>query len=188
MPDTDGRPLVSGSVFFEQRRVMEEVAGKDAVARALANLKAEHREVIEHLAPVSWFKVDLQNEFIEAVAREAGRDPYDFNRECTRVGVERTLKNLWRLLLRFTSDNALVSRAPLFYSKNYDAGSLRAQITEPGHASIVLDGWRAPPRMDVEGIGIGIQTVLELAGRRNVRMEWKRVPNGAEYDAYWDLR
>lgn len=188
MPDDEGRPLVSGAVFFEQRRVMEEVAGKESVARALEKMSAERRETIEQLRPVSWFRIEVQNEFIEAVAREASRDPYDFNRECTKVGVERTLKNLWRLLLRFTSDHALVSRCPLFYSKNYDSGTLRAEIPEPGHASIVLQGWRAPPRMDVEGIGVGIQTVLELAGRRNVRMSWKRLPTGAEYDAYWDLR
>jgi hypothetical protein len=185
MPDEQGRPLVSGAVFVEQRKVLEDVAGVGAVASALASLPVDHRNELEQLRPVSWFSVDLQNEFIEAVARAAGRDPYELNHECTKVGVERTLRTLWRVLLRFTSDNALVSRCPIFYSKNYDAGSLSAEIGEPGCATIVLSGWRAPPRMDIEGIGTGIATVLECAGRRDVAMRWKRQPEGALYTATW---
>jgi hypothetical protein len=186
MPDAQGRPLVAGAVLREQIDVLESVAGKEAVTRALAALPDAHRDALSVVTAVSWVSLDATNELIENVAREVGRDPLDLNRECTRIGVERTLKSLWRVLLRFTSDNALITRAPIFYSKNYDSGRLVAHLTDRGAAEIVLDGWpEPPPRMDVEGIGTAITTILECAGRRDVQMSWRRERDGARYQVRW---
>lgn len=185
MPDSEGRPLVAGAVYLEQLKVMEEVAGKDRVSKAFGSLSAVDQDVLNAVLPVSWFDVTSSNRLIEALAVELDRDAYELNRQLTRLGVERTVKSLWRLLLRFTSDKALVSRCPILYNKNYDSGSLAAVINEPGRAEIVLDGWPGVPRMDIEGIGTGIEAILSLTGRRNVQMSWQRTPNGAKYQVRW---
>lgn len=186
MPDAQGRPLVAGAVLREQIDVLKSVAGEAAVERAISDLPPEQREAFTSVTAISWVSLEASNQLIENVAREIGRDPLDLNRECTRIGVERTLKSLWRVLLRFTSDEAIITRAPIFYSKNYDAGRLAAHLTDRGAAEVVLDGWpEPPPRMDIEGIGTAIATILECAGRKNVQMSWKRQPDGARYVVRW---
>jgi hypothetical protein len=186
MPDAQGRPLVAGAVLREQIDVLKSVAGEAAVDRALDALEPEQRDSLSVVTAVSWVSLEASNQLIENVARAIGRDPFEFNRECTRIGVERTLKSLWRVLLRFTSDNAIITRAPIFYSKNYDSGRLVAHLTDRGAAEVVLDGWpEPPPRMDVEGIGTAIATILECAGRKDVQMSWKRQPDGARYMVRW---
>ena len=171
--------------MLDQLRVMEELAGKEAVGAACAGMPSPARQEIEQMLPVSWLDSDMMNDFMARVAREAGRDPESFAVDVVRRGVERTLNTLWRVILRFTSDAALVKRTPMLYSKTYDVGELTARIDRPGRADLELRGWPAVPRMDLIGLATGIETVLLCAGRKDVQVTWDRRPHGAAFVATW---
>jgi hypothetical protein len=47
-----------------------------------------------------------------AVAEQTGRDAERLQSESVRVSADKTLRTVWRVLLRFTSDDAIVSRTP----------------------------------------------------------------------------
>jgi hypothetical protein len=178
-------PRVSGAVLLDQHRVMEEIAGKDVVKAAMAKLDPEQRSEYESLLPVSWCSVTTANAVVTAVARECGRNASALQAEVVRVGVERTLKSIWRIILRFTWDDALISRTPMIYSKTYDRGELKAKMAYPGRAEVDLVGWPTVPQLDIEGLATGIETVLRVAGRRDVKVNWERRPGGVFYVATW---
>lgn len=181
----DEHPRVSGAVLLDQLGVMRELTGPDSMDAAIRSLPDPLRGEIDSLMPVSWCSVDAANALLEAAARESGRSPSSFQAEVVRVGVERTFKTLWRIILRFTSDEALVRRTPLIYSKTYDRGRLSARIARPGRAEIDLTGWATPPQLDLEGLACGIETVLRVAGRREARVVFERRTDGALFVATW---
>lgn len=171
--------------MLDQIRVMESMAGPEAMRSALAALVPDERSQFEHILPVSWLEAKASNNYIAAVARELGRHPEDFQVDVVRLGVERTLNTLWRVILRFTSDAALVKRTPLLYSKTYDVGELTSRIDQPGRADLELRGWPDVPRMDLIGLATGIETVLRCAGRKQIQISWERRPWGAAFAATW---
>lgn len=180
-----GTPRVSGAVMLDQIRVMEELAGPDAVRAARDSLPPEQRSELEHVTPVSWLDSNATAEFVVRVAEHIGKDPERFQIDVVRLGVERTLNTLWRVILKFTTDAALVKRTPLLYSKTYDVGQLTSRIMQPGRADLELTGWPGVPRMELVGLATGIETVLRCAGRQDVRVTFDRRPDGAVFIANW---
>lgn len=178
-------PRISGAVLLDQHRVMEAIVGKGVVADAMKRLAEEQRREYQSLIPVSWCSITTANAVIVAVAAEAGRTPSALQAAIVRTGVERTLRSLWRILLRFTSDDALIARTPLLYSKTYDRGELRGRMAYPGRAEIDLLGWPGVPQLDVEGLATGIETVLRVAGRKEVKVNWDRREDGVFFVATW---
>lgn len=185
----DREPRVSGAVMLDQMRVMEELAGREAMDAAMATLPPEERAELEGILPVGWVGSTATNNLVLALAQQLGRDPDKLQEEIARTGVERTMTTLWRVILRFTSDAALVKRTPLLYSKTYDVGELVSRIDRPGRADVELMGWPVPdvPRMDLIGLAMGIETVLRCAGRKDVRMRWEPRPHGALFVATWKV-
>lgn len=164
---------------------MSELVGAEVVARALTSLPADARETYESATSVGWVPLPAVDAMMAAVARESGWDPSRLSYETSRVSVERLLRGLWRVILRFTSDEALVARTPLIYSKTFDTGRLESRIPRPGHAEVVQSGWVDIPDVHLVGLAGGIDAALRAAGRANVRVTWKRTPTGAAFTATW---
>jgi len=59
------------------------------------------------------------------------------------------------------------------------------RIPEPGRGEVELVDWPDAPEWVLRGAGIGIETVLRAAGRKDVRVAGKRTPQGVEYLATW---
>jgi hypothetical protein len=89
------------------------------------------------------------------------------------------------MLLRLTTDSALIARTPVLFGKSYNRGRLIAAIPKPGLGEIRLVDWPDPPEWPVRGTRIGIETVLRVAGRVDVRVEGQRTATGAHYQARW---
>ncbi|MCS6797456.1 MAG: hypothetical protein NZ898_02805 [Myxococcota bacterium] len=178
-------PNVSGAVVLDQTRVMEEIAGRDAVARALGRLPREAQEHYASLTPAGKIPAPWARQHIIEVARELDVSPSSLQAQVVRRGVERTLRGPWRLLLRFTSDEALVARTPLLYRQAYDRGRLTARITAPGRAELEVEGWDRIPRLELEGLACAIETVLRCAGRPDVQVVIEERPRGAFFVATW---
>ena len=181
-------PCLSGLTVINSRQSLEEIAGKDVVLRALEDLPDEEREQYLSIGPDSWLPVRIADEVQRAVAREAGIPVGEFAgfvRQFSHRSVERMVSTVWKVLLRFTSDKALVERTPELFSKTYNVGRLAAAVEGPGQGTVTLDEWPDVSDEQMIGTAAGIEAVLQTAGRKNVQIRWQRTATGARYVATW---
>jgi len=159
--------------------------GSAVFERTLKRLAAGDRELIEHALPIDWIPIRIQEAFYAALAQETGKPLEELHTDVARESTARTLRTIWRVLLRFTSDTALVARAPIFFEKSFSRGRLSAELEAPGKARLRVRGWPDIPEFSLRGVRIGIETVLREAGRREVQVASERVPDGADLSASW---
>jgi hypothetical protein len=119
------------------------------------------------------------------MAAEMRRSVSDLHTEVARLSIERTFRALWRVLLRFTTDEALMSRTPAIFARSYNRGKLESSFPAKGRAVAKLRDWRNAPEWPLRATRIGIETVLVIAGRKDVRVKCTRTDDGAEYSAVW---
>jgi hypothetical protein len=179
------RARVSGAIVLDERKVMEKLYGEPVVAQALASMPEAQRRELEDALPVSWVSLEASDGMMIALASQLGRPPLEVHTEVVRKSVARTIHTLWRVLLHFTTDEALVRRTPLLYSKTCDLGELTSKIVAPGRAEIRLTGNPAATDLLLNGVVAGITAVLEYAGRKDVRVTYDRTPAGALFLASW---
>jgi len=186
-PPVDGDPpSLAGALACSLREVVEDVVGSREVLRALEAVPPDVRQQYLEVTAVGWISIDTMEEVFRAIAVQAGRTVADLHAEVARISIERTMRTLWRMLLRLTTDRALVSRTPAIFDRSYNRGRLEAVIPEPGRGVITLSDWPDVPEWPIRATQIGIETVLRVAGRRDVRVEAHRTPTGAQYLASWD--
>jgi hypothetical protein len=161
------------------------MVGVNVVASALGKLPAKVREEFDPVTPMTWVPLTTTAMAVEYIATEARRPSDDLMDEAVRRAAELMFRSAWRLLLRFTTDHALIARTPVIYSKWRNIGQLESKLLAPGRAEIWLRGWPGVSERNVRTLGVSIETVLRLAGRRAVRVEWTRTTDGARYLACW---
>ena len=167
------------------RDAAAEVAGAERVARALGRLSPGDRERYVGMLPIGWIPIVLMEAAFGAIASELGRDLAGFHTEVARLSVARTMRTLWRLLLRFTGERALISRTPVFYARSYNRGRLVSDVPEPGRGEIDLLDWPDAPEWTLRAVSVGVITVLEISGRPGAAVTWERTPDGAHFRATW---
>jgi hypothetical protein len=167
------------------RRALEDMVGVNVVASALMKLPSKVREEFDPLTPMTWVPLTTTIMAVEYVATEARRLPDDLMDEAVRRAAEQMFRTSWRLLLRFTTDHALIARTPVLYSKWRNIGHLESALIGAGRSELWLRGWPGVSERNVRTLGVSIETVLRLAGRRAVRVEWTRTADGAHYLCYW---
>jgi predicted AlkP superfamily phosphohydrolase/phosphomutase len=185
MPVAAEEPSAAGATIQVLRRALEDIVGVNVVASALKKLPTKVREEFDPITPMTWVPLSTSNMAVEYIAAEARRNPDDLMDEAVRKGAETMFRTSWRLLLRLTTDHALIARTPVIYSKWRNIGQLESNILSPGRSEILLRGWPGVSERNVRTLAVSIETVLRLAGRRAVRIEWTRSADGARYLAYW---
>lgn len=159
---------MSGSIILEHRNAIVERFGKDVLNEAVASLSESQRQEFCEARPASWVPISTIEAFYDALSQRLGRRVAELHREVGRLATERTLKTLWRVFLKFTTDEALITRSPVLFSKSYDRGRVVATITRPGQGQCTLLEWPDVTDFPLRGLCNGITTVLTLAGRKNV--------------------
>jgi hypothetical protein len=101
---------------------------------------------------------------------------------------EKTLRTSWRMLLRVTSDRAIMSRAPILYAKWRNIGRLETKVVSHGRVELVLTEWPGMSERNIRSLGITIETVLRLAGRKQIKVLPQSTPDGAKYTVVWQTR
>ena len=178
-------PSAAGATIQVLRRALEGIVGVNVVANALKKLPAPVREEFDPLTPMTWVPLTTSNMAVEYIAAEACRNSDDLMDEAVRRAAEQMFRTSWRVLLRFTTDQALVARTPVLYAKWRNIGSLESKFLAPGRSEILLKGWPGVSERNVRTLAVTIETVLRLAGRRAVRVEYTRSTDGARYLAFW---
>jgi hypothetical protein len=184
-PMAAAEPSAAGATVLVLRRALETLVGVNVVASALKKLPSKVREEFDPVTPMTWVPLTTTNMAVEYIAAEAHRSPDELMDEAVRRGAEQMFRSSWRLLLRFTTDHALIARTPVIYSKWRNIGVLESNLLLPGRSEIMLRGWPGVSERNVRTLAVSIETVLRLAGRRAVRIEWTRTPDGARYIAVW---
>ena len=179
-------PRASGALIAKEREVLEGLVGEQTVRLALQRLPSDVREPYESITALTKIPTEIVERVYEAVAAEAGRDVYRMHRDVVRHSVEQAMKTIWRVLLRFTGDEALVRRTPLFFSRGLSKGELQAKMVAQAKAEIRLTGWANVSAMQINGIAAAIEAILTCAGRRSVRVESHRTLDGACLIATWE--
>ncbi|MET0595149.1 MAG: hypothetical protein ABW133_20785, partial [Polyangiaceae bacterium] len=98
---------------------------------------------------------------------------------------ERTFKTVWRVMLRFTTDAALIARTPVVYSLSRNIGKLTAKVVTPGKSVVTLTEWPGVSPRHVRTLGISIVTVVTLAGRKDATITSTPTPDGAVFQLSW---
>lgn len=178
-------PSMSGTTILGTRRVFEELLGTDTVLRALARLSPASREQYTSITPLTWLPVTVVDEMLFALEAESGVSSEKLLEESTRRTQERLLHTVYRVLMRLTTDEALISRTPTFYAKSYSVGKLSSTFPAPGEAIVTLTEWPTIPDTQLKGLAYGIETTLRCAGRKDARSHAKRIPEGAVYHCTW---
>jgi hypothetical protein len=183
----DPYPRMSGALVLEHRRILIELAGPGRFEKVLTRLAPDVRREYDEISALSWPRVSTAEAIVYATAAELGRDPIELHEQIARAGVERTLNGLWRLLLRFTTDEALVARTPRIYARALNRGELRPRVIGPGRAEIEVHDWPDIPEFSLRGLRVAIETVLRLAGREDVQVIAERSARGPVFRAAWRI-
>jgi hypothetical protein len=174
---------VFGALLLEQRKVMIRLAGEEVVRRVIAGLPAEQREEYEGISLLSWCRHSTATEVTVRVGQAIGKRPEVFQAEVVRAGVERTIAGPWRVLLRLASDEALVKRTALLYSKTCDRGRLTAEPLGPGHVQLTLSEWPDAPDLAIVALAAGVEAVLRSVGRK-ATVTWARKPPNVVFEVW----
>jgi hypothetical protein len=179
---------MSGSIILEHRNVIVERFGIAVLNEAVANLSDSQRQEIAEARPATWIRISTMEEFYANLAKGLGRRVPELHVEIGRLATERTLKTLWRVFLRFTSDEALITRCPVIFAKSYDCGRVEAIVARPGQGQVTLLDWPKVTDFPVRGLCNGITTLLTLAGRANVTTRVAtRTPEQTVIAVTWDV-
>jgi hypothetical protein len=161
---------IFGAVILDQRRVMESLAGHAIVEGAVAALPDDRRAEYQSLRFLSWCRHRTATAVTAEVANRLGRMPEEFTREVVRTGVARMFRGPWAIFLRIPSNEALVKRAALVFSKTCDRGKVVATAISDTQAEVRVEGWPEAERLDLVALGAGIEAMLITAGRGPVEV------------------
>jgi len=161
------------------------VVGDDAVDRAFASLSQEQQDILESAVPAAWIPFSVVDHYYGVIARHAERDLEPLFSEVVRLGVSQTLRSVWKILIRLTTDRALLSRTPVIYRRGHSIGQIKTTIDAPGTATVVLTGWPGVPDLRRLGVAVGIKAVMDVAGRKDVTVRYDATDDGAVYHVRW---
>ncbi|HEY6558529.1 MAG TPA: hypothetical protein VI072_14705 [Polyangiaceae bacterium] len=176
---------LSGALAANLRSVVTTLAGEGAVRAALARVPESVRHDFESITGVGWIPITSMEAVFAEIALQRGQTLAELHEQVARIAVEQTLRTVWRMLLRLTTDHALISRAPALFARSYNRGRVEASLSATGRGELTLHDWPNVPDWVLRGLRIGTETSLRLAGRSGVRAVSERRPNGALLHVTW---
>jgi hypothetical protein len=184
-PSSEEFGALSGAFMLRHRELVRARYGETVLAQTLASLTPEQQSAVRDATPFAWVPIATVEAFYEQLGRVVGRPPAELHYEIGPLVIEHTVKTVWRILLRLTSDESLVARVPVFYPKSWNRGHLVARLVGRGRAEARLDGWPNVPEYTLRGLCIAFQTTLRLAGRKDIETSIERREDGASIQMRW---
>lgn len=178
-------PSLAGVAVLDTLQAIRELVGEEPYNRALQALPANMRSEFEATTALSWVPNTLVGALIDAIAHAAQREPEAMLDAAVRIAVSRTFTTVWRVLLRVTTDAALIARTPIIYARSRNVGRLTSSVVSPGKGEIILSEWPDVTARHLRTIGVGIVCVVQLAGRTDVHIACTRRADGAQYILSW---
>lgn len=180
LPGTPREPCLAAVNARLFREGMQELFGTEALESAEATLDADVRDEFRNTATLPWLRLSTVTQVGDALARVAGRTPDAVWDALVKHGAQRWFRLVWRVLLNLASDEALLSRSAMIYSRARNTGSMSGGVVSPGRAELVVTGWPEMPERQVRNLALASELILEAAGRRDVHTRYERTPDGAK--------
>lgn len=178
-------PQIAGTMAVQHRQVMEERFGKARVTNAIGTLSEQVRAELAKALPGNWIRLDAFQALYDAVCRETAVELDELHSAVTRESTSRTVRTVWRMLLRLSNDETLVTRTPEMYKKAFSIGQVQSRLVEAGRSENVLTGWPDVPDFVLRQVRVATEAVLTLAGRSEIAVRVERRPDGAVYTVTW---
>jgi hypothetical protein len=178
---------ISCATVVSQLKATESILGALGYQRFLDSLAAADRDAIASLTAVGWVPISLSHRLVEAGAAVASKPYVEFHDMVIRSTLQTNYKTIWRALMAFTSDEALVARASSMVHRVYDRGEVTAAMLGGGKAVVNVKQWPAMPDRAFFGLRVAIETVMELSRRKGTTVVGHRTADGARYDVAWPV-
>jgi len=182
---TDEPPMLARQAVRDLLWAFRRTVGDEAVDEGLAALPDEVRERYTDSSSLAWLPYETVVEAHQAIATRAGVTMEALLEQAVPIATERAFKTVWRVFLRLTSNEQLVKRAPVIYSRSRSRGEMRVVSVEEGAARLEVIDWPEIPPRDVLSLGLSVQTFLRLAGRREATVSGRITPTGASFEVRW---
>ena len=176
---------VAGTRILAMRAVICEQFGASAIDRALVRVAPDVRAEYEQLTSIAWVLSSTDYAVHDAIAAVLDREPLAFHEQVLRAAMGRSFKTIWRVLLRLTSDEALIARTPGIYRRTRNVGQMAVRANTRGRAEFELTQYPGIGPRDIRSIGAGLEVVLSLTGRAKAHAVARPTLNGATYTLTW---
>jgi hypothetical protein len=183
--DGSVRVSAAGAEIMCFREALEELEGAEAVRRATARLSPAARTALDELTPMCWAPTELLTELADAVARGTHENRDVVLERTAREGLTRTLRLFFRAFLNGHTDEALLARAPIIFSRLRDTGHVEARLRGARDAELRLTGWPSVDPRQMKLVAIGFEALFALAGRRSPLCHWDATDDGALFRLTW---
>ena len=154
---------------------------------ALSRVNPQTREAFDTVLGAGFLPLSVLEDVMPEMAAEAGEPLLAFHKGTMSAVTERKLRTIWRLLLRLTSDAAIVKRAPIIWRRTFDGAEFEGAVTTPGRGTATVTGWPQMREMHLAGFAGGAEAVLRVAGRSDVRATQRRTSNGGVVEIQWSV-
>src|SRR6185295_121368 len=108
MPSIEDGAL-SGAFVIRHREIFRELFGADGVRRIISELSPETARAVTEATSTGWVLVAAVDELFAVAARCTNREASALHREVGALATERTIRTVWRVLMRLTTDAQLIS-------------------------------------------------------------------------------
>ena len=163
-PSTGPGPRFSAAVFIAQREYWFDRFGEDRVHACLATLGPVGDE-LRYATAVGWVPFDAVKRAYEALSEATGEPVPALHVATVRASIQRTMKRIWRVFLRFVDDDSMTDRIPTLVRKGYDRGSVRTESGE-GHGRLFISDFPGIDDFVVRGLCAATEEMRRTAGRK----------------------
>ena len=100
---------------------------------------------------MGWVPLPVVETAFTELAVEVGTNIAELHERVARRSIDVTIRKFWRILLKVTTDGALVSRTPVIFARSYNRGRLESRIVSPGRGEVKLLDWPNAPEWPLRG-------------------------------------
>lgn len=166
---------IKGSVLKSRLAFVEQKLGKVGVARIVAKLKKEDREILEGiLLPAGWYPFDTSERLTVAIAHELesalGEKGDDVYRELGRQSAEMNLSASQRVYVRERDPHGLLKAAASIYRLYYASGERTYERVADTKAVLRTMGSETFSREDCLTIIGWHDRAITMCGGKDVRV------------------
>jgi hypothetical protein len=178
-------PSIIGTSFIAFTEAVQKVHGPRVVSSAREQMSDEQRVEIDMTTAITWVRATTMTAWVKALADAAGTSTVDLVEECARIATRDSFTTVWRVFVRFTSPEALISRTPIIYSRTRNVGKLEVESVTSSTAKLVLTGYPGMVDSQLHSLAVSIRTILELSGRRSPTSRYSKTDDGGVFELRW---
>ena len=164
---------IKGAVLKSRLAFVEEIAGRDGVARVLEALPPGDQRTLKMIFTSNWYPFPLGRALDEAIVQVLGQGRSEFFERLGEASAEKNLSTVHAGYLTKGDGHAFLAKSPSIYGLYYEAGRREYQQTGPKEGILTTydaETFSAPDCLTVVG---WYRKALEMCGLTGVQV-WEQ--------------